>query len=77
VIHTRNKTDWVDAVLSRAKEKYDRCYELVAQGHDLSAIIQRVAEIYDMEPDAVTSKGRQKKQGCSEGAFFTSGRYMR
>lgn len=56
------ESDFVDAVLSRAGEKYDRGYELIRQGYDLNRIIQRVAEIYGMEPETVTSKGRQKSK---------------
>jgi hypothetical protein len=55
-------SDFVDAVLSQAGETYDRRYDLIRQGYDLNRVIQRVAEIYDMEPDAVTSKGRQKNK---------------
>jgi len=55
-------SDFVDAVLSRAGKKYDRRYELIRRGYDLDRITQRVAKIYDMEPDSVTSKGKQKRK---------------
>jgi putative transposase len=56
------ESDFVDAVLSQAGEEYDRRYELIRQGYDLDRITKRVAEIYDMDPDTVTSKGKQKSK---------------
>ena len=47
-------------VLSWADEKYERRYELKRLGYDADRISRRVAEIYDMDPGDVLSKGRQQ-----------------
>ena len=41
-------SDFVDSVLSQAKEKYERRYELKRQRYDLDRIAERVSEIYGM-----------------------------
>jgi hypothetical protein len=56
------RSDFVDAVLSQAGERYERSYELQSQGYDLHRIAQRVAEIYGMEENGVFSKGRQHRK---------------
>jgi len=55
-------SDFVDSVLSQAKEEYERGYELKRRGYDLERIARRVAEICGMEENEVFSKGRQKKR---------------
>ena len=58
-------SDFVDPVLSQAGEKYDHQYESIHQGYDLNRITSRVAEIYQMDPDEIYSKGNQEKMGQS------------
>jgi hypothetical protein len=53
-------SEFVDNMLSRADEAYERCYELKRLGYDFDRIAKRVAEIYEMEPRDVLSRGRQK-----------------
>lgn len=55
-------TDFVDSVLSQAREEYERRYELKRRGYDLERIARRVAEICGMEENEVFSKGRQKNK---------------
>ncbi len=50
-------SEFVESVLSRAAEKYDRHYELRRRGYDLNRIAGRIAEIYGMEPGEMLSKG--------------------
>jgi REP element-mobilizing transposase RayT len=52
-------SDFVDSVIFQSEEKYERRYELKRQGFDLDRIAGRVAEVLDMEPEEVFSKGRQ------------------
>lgn len=54
------ESDFVDAVLSQAKERYERSYELKVQGYDLHKVARRVAEVCEMEEHEVLSKGRQQ-----------------
>jgi len=56
------ESDFVDSVLSQAGERYDRHYELIRRGYDLSRITKRVAEIYEMGPDEIHSKTKQQRK---------------
>jgi putative transposase len=53
-------SEFVDNLLSQADEAYERRYELKRLGYDVDQIAKRVAEIYDMDPREVLSRGRQK-----------------
>jgi len=54
-------SNFVDYVLSQAGEKYDHQYELIHRGYDLNRIVARVADICEMDPDDIYSKGKQQK----------------
>lgn len=54
--------DFVASVLSPAKERLDRRYELKRHGYDLNRIAERVAEILHMDIQEVLSRGRRKKK---------------
>jgi putative transposase len=54
------ESDFVDAILSQAKERYERGYELKARGYDLQKVARRVAEVCGMEEHEVFSKGQQQ-----------------
>lgn len=54
------ESDFVDAILSQAKERYERGYELKIRGYDLQKVARRVAEVCGMEAVEVLSKGRQQ-----------------
>ena len=56
------ESEFVESVLSEAKETYERKYEMKRRGYDLDRIAKRVAEIYGMDPQEFFSKGRQKKR---------------
>ncbi len=51
--------DFVDAVLSQAEEKYSHQQELVTLGY-IYKVVEKVASIYNIKPDDVLKKGRQK-----------------
>ena len=55
-------SEFVDAVLSQATERYKRRYELKRHGYDLDRIAERVAEIHGMEPREVLSRGKQRRK---------------
>lgn len=56
------ESDFVERVLTEAGEHYERRYDLVRQGYDLNRIVNRVAEVLEMQPDEILSKGRQKSK---------------
>ena len=60
---------FVSSVLSEADERYDRHYELKRRGYDLDRIAERVAEIYEISPGEVISKGRQKRKVKARSLF--------
>ena len=51
-------SEFVEVVLSQADEKYERHYELKRRGYDLD----RIAEIYGMEPHEIFPKGKQQRK---------------
>jgi len=53
---------FVDSVISRSDEHYERRHTLKRQGYDLNRIAGRVAEVLGMDQDEVFSKGRQDKK---------------
>ena len=55
-------SDFVDSVISQSEEQYERRHKLKLQGFDLHRIAKRVAEVLEMEPDEVFSKGRQNRK---------------
>ena len=50
---------FVENLLSEADEAYERRYELKRLGYDADRIAKRVAKIYEMDPSAFLSKGKQ------------------
>jgi hypothetical protein len=63
------ESDFVLDVLSEADEKFDRYYELKSLGYDLKSVEQRVCEIYDIEPEDIYSKSREKIRAEARGLF--------
>ena len=55
-------SEFVTALLSGAKEKFERGYELKKSGYDLKRISQIVSKIYDIETGDIYKKGRRKVQ---------------
>ena len=63
------ESDFVLDVLSEADEKFDRYYELKSLGYNLKSVEQRVCEIYDIEPEDIYSKSREKIRAEARGLF--------
>jgi putative transposase len=55
-------SDFVDSIIIQSEEHYDRRHRLKRQGYNLDRIAERVAEVLEMEPDEVYSKGRQNRK---------------
>ena len=53
-------SDFVLEILAEAHEKLNRYYKLKSQGYDLKSVEQRVCEIYDIEPEDIYLKSREK-----------------
>jgi REP-associated tyrosine transposase len=55
-------SDFVDSVISRSEEQFERRHKLKRQGYDLARIVGGVAEVLGMDPDEVFSRGRQERK---------------
>ncbi len=53
------ESDFVKKVLSEQKEQFERRYRLKAQGYDINRIVQKVAEVYEIEPEEIWKPGNQ------------------
>ncbi len=62
-------TDFVQAMLSEAKDHFERYYELKRLGHDLNSVAAKVAAIYNIDPYEVMRKGSQKPRVDAKGLF--------
>ena len=65
--------DFVDSVISRSDEQYERRHKLKRRGYDLDRIDGRVAEVLDMDRDEVFSKGRQDRKVKARSLLFFLG----
>jgi hypothetical protein len=52
-------SDFVEKVLAVQNEQFERFYLLKAQGYDLDYVVQKAAEVLDIEPDAIRNSGKQ------------------
>jgi len=53
---------FVESVLVQAAETYEDRYELKRQGVDLDRIVEKVAEIFGMEPREILLRGKQPRK---------------
>lgn len=56
-------------VLAEAEEKFERFYELKSKGYDLDTVEQKVCRMFDVKPDEIHSKSRQKKRAEARGLY--------
>jgi putative transposase len=56
------ESDFVSDVLSETEDQFSRKYKLKSLGYDFEKVIERVSEIFDVEKDYITEKGRQKER---------------
>lgn len=52
--------DFVNEVLSESEKQFARKYRLKSLGYDFEKVVERVSEIFRLEKDYVTGKGRQR-----------------
>ena len=55
-------SDFVDSVISRSGEDYERKQKLRQRGYDLDRIAGRVSEVLGLKPEEVYLKGRQDRK---------------
>jgi putative transposase len=55
-------SDYVLEVLKETGERFERGYELKAQGYDLDMLARRVAEIFRVRPEEIFRPGKYKKR---------------
>ena len=60
---------FVMEVLAETEEKFDRFSELKSKGYDLDTVEQKVCALFDVEPDEIYSKSRQKTRAEARGLF--------
>jgi len=53
--------DFVQGLLDRSKEAYDRRYRLKAKGYNLDTITRRVSELLDLSTKDVWSRGKYRR----------------
>lgn len=52
--------DFVNEILSESEKQFARKYRLKSLGYDFEKVIERVSEIFRLEKDYLTGKGRQR-----------------
>ena len=55
-------SDFVEQVLSEAKEQMERKHRLLAQGYDLDKITLRVSTLMQLKPSEIRSLGKERKR---------------
>jgi hypothetical protein len=63
------ESDFVDEILSRTSEQFERTYEIKRLGYDVDRIAAKVAEIFGIEIDAIYVKGKQRKKVKARSLF--------
>ena len=56
------ESDFVEAILAQANERYTRQHALKRQGIGFEYLVERVAEICHMDPREVVAEGRQRRK---------------
>ena len=55
--------------MKEAQEKFERRYELAAQGYTLETLCEKVAEILNVDPEEIYSPGKYKKRVMARSIF--------
>jgi REP element-mobilizing transposase RayT len=63
-------SEFVETLLSQAEENYERYYKLKCQGYNIDSIADRVAKIFDMDPNEIFSKGKQHRKVQAKSLFI-------
>jgi REP element-mobilizing transposase RayT len=62
-------SDFVSSILVQAEEPYDRRYQLKARGYDMNRVAEAVAQLFQMKPSEIFTKGRQKQKVMARSLF--------
>jgi putative transposase len=62
-------SEFVESILSRTDEKYERRYEVKRRGYNLDSIAKQAAEIYGLQPDEIFSRGKKPKKVQARSLF--------
>ena len=54
------ESDFVNEVLSESEKQFSRKYRLKSLGYDFERVIDRVSELFHLEKEYITGKGRQQ-----------------
>jgi len=54
------KSEFVNDVLSESEKHFSRKYRLKGLGYDFKRVIKRVSELFHVDKDYITGKGRQQ-----------------
>jgi chromosomal replication initiation ATPase DnaA len=58
---------FVDSMLTRARQTYERGYQLKAKGVDLDYVAEKAAKIYGIDPGDIFAKSRIKVRAGARG----------
>jgi REP element-mobilizing transposase RayT len=53
------ESDFVKEVLSKQKEQLERRYKLEAHGYDIGRVVEKVSEVFEIEPEEIWKPGNQ------------------
>ena len=59
------KSEFVNDVLSESERQFSRKYRLKGLGYDFERVIKRVSELFHLDKDYITAKGRQQDRVMS------------
>ncbi len=52
-------SDFVKEIISEQKEQFERRYWLKAQGYDIDRVVEKVAEVFEIEAEKIWKPGNQ------------------
>ena len=55
-------SDFVESVLDKQKERFERRYRIKIQGYDFDKVVDRVAETFDLKPEEVLIRIKQPRR---------------
>jgi REP element-mobilizing transposase RayT len=60
---------FVMEILHEAEDRYNRLYELKSRGYDLKLVERKVCEIFQIEPEEIYAKSREKIRADARGLY--------
>ena len=62
-------SEFVMEILAESEEKFNRYYELKSLGYDLKRVERKVCDIFQLKPQELYSKGRQRLRADARGLY--------